>query len=377
MRRLLFLLAFVPTVAFAQRDWTSLPGSGCIGGSRCADRWLRIPIEDRPVIAVRFHASDNIGETAGGALRVKIDGNTITSYLDIARNGQTYTLDVDELEGRALIFEPAEKDEVQIDNIAVLYGRRTGGGGGVRPRDRDADRDPHARGWRSYPQAKLCIGGDECRKNGNRITIALDNAPVLGIRFWAHDNIGTRADGKLTVKIDDKAVASYVDVQRNGKRHQFDVDNIRGTRLTIATASDDEVEVSEIEVLYGARGSSLGHDVYGKGPSHYGPSEVTDEGGCIGGSQCGGRHARISIALHGRPVESIRFYARDDVGTRAGGRLRLRIDDELLESGLDVTREGRTITVDGHHIAGDFLVFEPAADDEIVLKDIRVRFVER
>jgi hypothetical protein len=374
MRRLLFLLALVliPTAAFAQRgDWTTLPGSGCIGGSRCADRWLRLPIEDRPVISVRFHANDNIGETAGGALRVKIDGNTITSYLDIARNGQTYTLDVDELQGRALIFEPAEKDEVQIDNIAVLYGRRTSG---VHPRDRDADRDPHARGWRSYPQSKLCIGGDECRKNGNRITIALDNAPVLGIRFWAHDNIGTRADGKLTVKIDDTAVSSYIDVQRNGKRHELTVDGVRGTRLTIATASDDEVEVSEIEVLYGARGSTMGES-FGKGGSHsYGDSEALDEGGCIGGSQCGGRHAQISIALHGRPVESVRFYARDDVGTRAGGRLRLRIDDEQLESDLDITREGKTITVDGHHIAGDYLIFEPAADDEIVLKDIRVRF---
>jgi hypothetical protein len=374
MRRLLFVfaLAVVPTIAFAQRDWTPLAGSGCIGGSRCADRWLRIPIEDRPVIAVRFHASDNIGETAGGALRVKIDGNAVTSYLDIARNGQTYTLDVDELRGRALIFEPAEKDEVQIDNIAVLYGRGSGGGG-VRPRDRDADRDPHARGWRSYPEAKLCIGGSVCRKNGNRITIALDNAPVLGIRFWAHDNIGTRADGKLTVKIDETAVASYIDVQRNGKRHELDVDAVRGTRLTIATASDDEVEVSEIEVLYGARGSTIGKG----GPSRFHEAEALDEGGCIGGSQCGGKHARIAVALHGRPVESVRFYARDDVGTRAEGRLRIRVDEELLESDLDITREGKTFTIDGHHIAGDYLVFEPAADDEIVLKDIRVRFADR
>src|SRR6185295_2417374 len=98
-------------------------------------------------------------------------------------------------------------------------------------------------GWKTYEREGTCIGGDDCRKNGNRITIALDDLPVLGVRFNAHDNVGTRADGKLTVRIDDNTVASYVDVARDGKRHEFDVDHLYGSKLVISTANDDEVVI--------------------------------------------------------------------------------------------------------------------------------------
>src|SRR5947208_10170533 len=107
-----------------------------------------------------------------------------------------------------------------------------------------------AASWKRYPEHG-CIGGAECRQNGKRITIALDSAPVVGVRFFAHDNIGRRADGKLNVRIDGQTIASYIDVQRNGRVHEFDVDRIRGDRLVIETANDDEVEVRDIEVLYG------------------------------------------------------------------------------------------------------------------------------
>ncbi|HEX8169905.1 MAG TPA: hypothetical protein VF824_05115 [Thermoanaerobaculia bacterium] len=361
MRRIVFLgfLLFLPTFLFAD-EWQQFDVSGCIGGSRCNDRTLRVPLDDRPVIAIRFRANDNIGETAGGVLRIKIDGTVVRGSIDIPRSGQLFTLDVDAIRGRTLSFEPAANDEVQIDMVGVLYGERAirrqpptrmGGSGG---------------GWRSYPNANGCIGGDECRKNGTRITIALEDAPVLGVRFFAHDNVGTRADGKLTVKIDDTTVGWYIDVQRNGKRHELDVDNIRGSRLVIATANDDEVEVRDIEVLYGVRT---------RGGQRY-EREITHEGGCIGGDECGGSRARIRIALYGRPVESIRFYARDDIGTRAGGELRVRIDDEVLRDYLDIPREGRVFTIDGRHLAGDYLYIEPAEDDEVVVRDVRVRFGE-
>ena len=384
MRYLVLLLALLPTLAIAQTQPPEAAppapptvnpapapaparGTTCIGGKLCAERRLRVPLEDRPVIEVRFRAHDAIGQAAGGVLRVKIDGNVVRSGIDIPRAGQTFTLDVDELRGRYLVFEPEEDDEVEISAVQVVYGRDRG----VRP-----PRDPYGPprgggrdGWRSYPRAEGCIGGNQCRQNGNRITVALESAPVVGVRFYAHDNVGQRADGKLTVRIDSTNIGFYIDVQRNGKRHDLEVDNLRGTRLVIETASDDEVEVSEVEVLYGRRGGSGG----GGGR---GPREITDDGECIGGDECGGSRARIRIPLRFRPVESVRFYARDDVGSRAGGELRIRIDDEIIRDYLDIPREGRTFTIDGNGIEGEYLIIEVTEDDEVVVKDIRVRFRE-
>jgi hypothetical protein len=388
MRRLIlsFFLITVASVGAAQErrggDWKPSSESGCIGGSTCRERRLRVALEDRPVLAVRFRAHDQIGTKADGALRVKIDGNTISSYLDVPRKGELFTLDVDdELRGRYLVFEAVNDDEVEISEVSVLYGR------GTRiPRDPDWDRGNDGPrggggnsggGWRAYPRSAGCIGGDQCRKNGTRITIALEEAPVLGIRFFARDDIGTRADGRLRVRIDDTDVNSYIDVQRAGKRHEIDVESIVGRRLVIETSTDDEVDVRDIEVLYGRRRSGGG---YGGGSGNGRPGnwrrEITDEGGCIGGDACGGKRARIRIDLDGRPVESLRFYARDDIGTRAGGELRIRIDDEIIEYSLDIPRDGKTFNIDTKNIAGDYLYIEPAEDDEVVIKDVRVRFRE-
>src|SRR5215212_4798390 len=113
MRRLVFgLLFLIPTIAFGQDirrdasgDWNlQNGGGGCIGGSTCKERRLRIPLEDRPVVAVRFRAHDQIGMKAEGVLRVKIDGNTVRDYIDIPRKGETFTIEVDELRGRYLVF---------------------------------------------------------------------------------------------------------------------------------------------------------------------------------------------------------------------------------------------------------------------------------
>jgi hypothetical protein len=354
------LIALIADSAFAQGnlrrlgDWKPSSEKGCIGGDLCRTKSLRVPLDDRPVIAVRFHAHDQVGERAEGVIRVKIDGNVIESSLDIPRRGETFTIDVEELYGRSLTFEPVNDDEVEIREIAVLYAQAP-----VRRPPRDSA------GWRAYPRAGGCIGGDDCQRNGDRITVALENAPVLGVRFSAHDGIGQRADGKISVRIDGHTVASWVDVQRAGKRHEFDLDSVTGSKLVIETVSDDEVEISGLEILYGrATRPRQSFD------------EVRHEGGCIGGSECGGRRARVRIALNGRPVASIRLYARDDVGTRAGGELRIRIDDETLEWALDIPREGRTFTINGNEVAGDYLYLEPATDDEIVLRDIRVIFAD-
>lgn len=380
MRRVSFIavLILIASVASSQErrgngDWVPSSQKGCIGGSSCKERRLRIELQDKPVLAVRFHAHDQIGTKAEGILRVKIDGNTVNGHIDIPRKGELFTIDVDELTGRYLVLEAAGDDEVEISNIAVLYSRDRRR---VPPRDPDWDRPrPNTPrpgggsgdGWRAYPRSGGCIGGDECRKNGTRITVALEQAPILAVRFYAKDDIGQRADGKLTVRIDDTQIGFYIDVQRAGKRHELDVDNIIGRKLVIEAANDDEVDISDIEVMYGRRGGS------GGGPGGGGRREITDEGGCIGGDQCGGRRAQIRIRLNGRAVEELRFYARDDIGTRAGGELKIRIDDEVLQYALDIPREGKTFTIDGNNIAGEYLIIEPAEDDEVAIKDVRVR----
>lgn len=378
MRRILLTVALVLLAAgvHAQTelrrgasDWVSFTEKGCVGGDLCRQKSFRLPLADRPVIGVRFTAHDQVGTRAEGVLRVKIDGNTIDGYLDIPRRGQTFTLDVDELTGRALVFEPVNDDEVEITNVAVLYSNEQRRTPGRIPRDRVGGGSSNG-GWKPYPRAAMCIGNDECRKNGKRITIALDDAPVLGIRFYAHDSIGTKADGALSVRIDDQTIDYYIDIQRAGSRHEFDVDNLYGSKLVIETASNDDVEVKDIEVLYGRGSRGRGSD-HGRRP---GGREVAHEGGCIGGSQCGGRRARIRVPIDGRAVNSIRFYARDDIGNRAGGEIRVSIDDQVVENYLDIPREGRTFTIDGKGYEGEYVYFEVTEDDEVEIKDIRIRF---
>ena len=356
MRHLILaLLLTLPLAAQVRRgDWVSYPQAACIGGSNCPEKRIRIELEDRPVLGIRFTAHDQIGETAGGELRIKIGAETIRHSIDIPRRGETFTIDVDNVRGQTLTFEPASYDEIDIKDIAVLYGGR---GDGVIRRD-----GPRGGGWRRYTESG-CIGGSECRKNGTRFTVVLDDRPVLGVRFYAHDNHGTKADGKLNVRIDDTTVASYIDVQRDGKRHEFDVDNVLGSKLVISTANDDEVTVSEIEVLYG-RPERRGFE-----------RETLHEGGCVGGTECGGRRARLRVPLRDREIASVRFYAHDNVGTRAGGELRVRVDDQPLREYIDVPRDGRTFTIEGKGVVGQFLIIEPTTDDEVVIRDVRVEYV--
>ena len=378
MRRLIIvLLLAVPLLAQSRRgEWVTYGDHGCIGGSKCPDRRLRIKLADRPVLAVRFTAHDDIGETAGGKLTVKVGADSVRSYIDIPRRGETFTIDVDNRRGEYLTLEAAANDEVEIKDVAVMYGNAF-------DRDRDNDhggggwqRGGNREGWRTYERAGTCIGGADCRQNGNRITIALDDNPVLGIRFNAHDNVGTRADGKLNVRIDDQSIASYVDVARDGKRHEFDVDHLIGSKLVISTANDDEVVISDVAVLYGRDEGGRRYDSGGSGRSYGAERETRNSGACIGGNECGGSRAKIRIALHGASVSSVQFFAHDSVGAKAGGELRIRVDNEILRDYLDIPRDGRTFNIDGHHISGDWLIIETASDDEVVVKDIRVTYRE-
>src|SRR6185369_17746657 len=215
-RALILLLLALPLFAQNRRgDWVTYSDHGCIGGSKCPDKRLRIKLADRPVLGVRFTAHDDIGETAGGKLTVKVGADAVRSYIDIPRRGETFTIDVDNRRGEYLTLEAAANDEIEIKDIAVMYGS-----GFDRDRDHDNDHGSggggwqrgggggNREGWRTYERAGTCIGGEECRQNGNRITIALDDQPVLGIRFNAHDNVGTRADMLVHVGVNEDNDAS-------------------------------------------------------------------------------------------------------------------------------------------------------------------------
>ena len=123
-------------------------------------------------------------------------------------------------------------------------------------------------------------------------------------------------------------------------------------------------------MLYG-RDERGGHS---RGSWKRGGGVFDEQGGCIGGDECGGTRAQIRIRLKDRPVQSVTFYAHDDVGTRAAGQLRVRIDDEIIEDYIDIRREGKSHTINGKKLTGRYLIIEPAADDEVVVEDIRVRY---
>ena len=71
MRRLIIFLMLltVSTLAAAQDrrsngDWKPSSRNGCIGGSTCPEKRLRVELEDKPVLAVRFRAHDQIGRAS-------------------------------------------------------------------------------------------------------------------------------------------------------------------------------------------------------------------------------------------------------------------------------------------------------------------------
>jgi hypothetical protein len=99
-----------------------------------------------------------------------------------------------------------------------------------------------------------------------------------------------------------------------------------------------------------------------------------EEGGCVGGSRCGGARSEIRIPLEGTAVREIRFRAHDNVGDNSRGHLRVRIDDRVLERDIDVAKDGDWYEVDGRGIRGRNLIFEPAADDEVVVEQIDVDY---
>jgi len=211
---------------------------GCIGGSRCGDQGnaIRIALENAPVLGVRFHAHDQVGESAGGHLRVRLDESALAPDIDVADAGEDYELPVKGLRGHFLILETRTDDEVVVEDLQIEYG-------GVRqPRER--------REWRAYPEESGCIGGERCREQGRTIRIALEAAPVYGIRFHAHDNVGPHTRGRLRVRLDGRSLARDIDVPRVGEVYNLAVGGLRGHTLVFEALTNDEVVIEDIEVQY-------------------------------------------------------------------------------------------------------------------------------
>jgi hypothetical protein len=211
---------------------------GCIGGSRCGDQGdaIRIPLENAPVDGIRFHAHDDVGESSDGHLRVRIDAAAVAPDIDVASEGQVYELPVTGRQGRFLVIETRTDDEVVVEDIEIRYR------GLKSPREQ--------REWRAYPEEAGCIGGGRCRDQGSLIRIRLEDAPVFGVRFLAHDDVGERHRGHLRVWIDKRSLAKDIDVSRGGQVFNLQVEGIRGRYLVFESLTPEEVVVEEIQVQY-------------------------------------------------------------------------------------------------------------------------------
>lgn len=211
---------------------------GCIGGSRCGDHGedIRIPLEDAPVLAVRFHARDDVGDTRAGHLRVRIDNAPVAPDIDVADAGDLYELPAGGRRGRFLILEARGDDEVVVEDIEIRYA------GLKAPRER--------RDWKPYPESSGCIGGERCADQGRALRVPLEDAPVFGVRFLTHDNVGPRTRGHLRVRIDRRTLARDIDVPRAGEVYNLQVEGVRGHWLIFEATASDEVVVQDIEVQY-------------------------------------------------------------------------------------------------------------------------------
>jgi hypothetical protein len=236
------------------------------------------------------------------------------------------------------------------------------------------------REWTRYPAASGCIGGRRCEDRS--IEIKLSGAPIESVRFLAHDNIGSKHQGRLRVLIDGQTVA-VLTISRSARTHEVAVEQVEGRRLTIETASDDEVVVEEIAVRYanswdhppgrvGPRVDDQPIGTWGEPPP--GGWHTYPQGGCFGGRRCPGQ--RLELPLQGGPVTGIRFFAHDNVGDKKKGLLRIQIDSTTIASDIDIKKRGLVHELEVPAVVGQMLVFEALTGDEIVIEQISVRYAE-
>ncbi len=219
--------------------------------------------------------------------------------------------------------------------------------------------------WELYDEEGGCIGGSRCGDQGDSIRIPLEDSPVFGVRFNAHDDVGDTREGKLRVRIDGGALGQDIDVSEVAKPYELEVAPRRGRFLVIETRGDDEVVVEDIEVRYGAL----------RQPRERREWRAYPEGaGCIGGGRCRDQGVLIRIPLEDARVYGVRFLAHDQVGERTRGRLRVRIDQRTLAKDIDVLRRGEVYNLLVEGLRGRYLVFEALGGEEVVVEDIEIQY---
>ena len=220
-----------------------------------------------------------------------------------------------------------------------------------------------ASGWQPYPNVGGCIGGSRCGGSASVISLDLAEAPVLGVRWKAHDDVGSLTNGQLRLLIDGQLMAEIERVERIAGWHEIRLDGLRGHQLVIAPGTDDEVVISDISVRYGS--GEMEQASWTDFPTAH---------GCFGGSRCADRGNHVAVALDNRPISGVRLRIHDNVGNNTGAHVQLRIDDVVIAHNLDVERSGSVFQIDLAGVHGQMLVVEALSDDEAVIEELAVRY---
>ncbi len=233
----------------------------------------------------------------------------------------------------------------------------------------------HRGSWTSIQYSDVCIGGDRC---GGRLELPLADAPVVAVRFYAHDDVGNKHRAHLRVSIDGDVIAYDLDIKRDGRVHELDARGYAGRCLVFTPLTNDEAVIEEVEVIYGRRHGykpdrrDRPYRPATDGPGYGDWRPVRRAGGCFGGELCGHQGDDLVVRLSGAPLHGVRFYAHDAVGQKSGGRLRVRVDGKVIEYDLDIKRAGGVYELDVPGLRARRLVFETLSHDEVVVEDIEV-----
>lgn len=229
--------------------------------------------------------------------------------------------------------------------------------------------------WKTLQRQETCIGGSRCGGYVDTLRLATAPRPIAAVRFYAHDDVGRHFNGRLRIEIGRQIIADGISITRRGRWHEVDAHGARGRDLTLTALANDEVVVRDVEVLYAGRGASDRGPREGSLNRHGDQWRTVSDGACIGGRQCRDRNGDfLEVALSGRPVHGVRFFAHDQVAGIARGALRVRLGHRVLEPRLEIDDHGRWYHLEIGGVPARYLTFEAAANDEVVIEQIEVLY---
>jgi len=121
----LLAASWIAPPRLAEEVWVPYPhASGCYGGELCRanGKGATVRLRPLPVLAIRFYAHDELGETFRGRLLVRLDLHVLAREIDVSRDGAVIELDAAGLAGRDLHLEVVGDDEVVVEDLEVRYG---------------------------------------------------------------------------------------------------------------------------------------------------------------------------------------------------------------------------------------------------------------